>query len=670
MTSFINVNQIEPTAETGDTSFVSSSDQGFLRAMFDSIPGRTVVVDLDAVYRYVNQEFLDFVGKTGEQVIGRNVSEVLGPEVEAAYGPVRERVLAGEALRWERWAEYPGYGRRYVQEAVTPWKDEQGAVRGVILIARDLTDLKSRESELEALVNAQAAAEAYGAAIMRTALDGIVVIDGEGVVVEYNPAAETMFGYARREAIGRRIADLIVPEEFRGVHEKGMARYMATGQSAVLGRRLELEALHADGSRFPVELHIADVTRGDERLFAAHLRDLRVQRAAAAEIERQREALYQKEKLAALGSLLAGVAHELNNPLAIVLGQATLLREILEETEAKDLDPKSLAARCGRIETAATRSGRILKNFLAMARQKKGERQPVDLERLLHDVVELLGYNLRSSDVAIETVFGCCVPKVVADRDQLYQVIANLIVNAHQALDETRRDDKKIKITIGREPDKELVVIAVEDNGPGVPPDIRNRIFEPFFTTKPEGFGTGIGLAISRGLILAHGGALDLESRDGPGSRFVIRLPASTVPTFAPEAAHESKPAPTARRRTVLVIDDEADIRDLLADLLERQGFDCRAAAGGRQAMALISEGRIEPAAILCDIRMPNGDGPYVHQWLTENRSDLVRRLAFLTGDALSPSAAGLLAASGVPVLEKPFRGNELSHLLSTVIEV
>jgi len=229
-----------------------------------------------------------------------------------------------------------------------------------------------------------------------------------------------------------------------------------------------------------------------------HVAALRQARASAAELQRQREALLQAEKMAAFGSLLAGVAHELNNPLSIVLAGALLLQEEAEEAAAP-----GLARGAERIRVAAERCARVVRSFLAMARQQEARRRPVVVAAMVDAALELLAYGLRSDGIEVAREIPADLPAVLGDPDQLHQILANLITNARQALEDNpgpRRLRIAARVAGG------AVEVSVADNGPGVPAEIRARIFDPFFTTKPAGVGTGIGLAVSRGIAEAHGG--------------------------------------------------------------------------------------------------------------------------------------------------------------------
>jgi len=660
----LDLMEIEPSRTIGPG--FEGADLALLTAMFNSVPGRAVLVGTDLVYRMANQEVLDFLGLGEDAVIGKTVADVLGTEVHQSYQAIVPRLLDGEPIRWEGWADYGQHGRRYVQEALTPFRaTPQGPVLGCIAIARDLTEARVAEQELADQVRREAENDALHSAIVATSLDCIIIVDGDGYVVDFNPASEKLFGYTRTDAIGREIGSLIIPEKYRAAHHAGMARYLSSGISTVIGKRVELEAVTKAGAMVPVELSIADVSVGERRFFTAHIRDLTSAKAAQFEIEWQRDALYQKEKLAALGSLLSGVAHELNNPLSIVMGQAMMLREKISREADTMPQARDCAERALRIETAANRCARIVKTFLAMARQRKAERDYVSVGKVIADAVELLSYSLRTSDVTLDIEVAEGLPETFADADLLHQVLVNLVVNARQALEEKARDGRRIVLSAIHEPN--TIVIRVRDNGAGIPAAIRNRIFDPFFTTKPLDHGTGIGLAVSRGLIETHNGTLELsQPQPQAGAEFVIRLPVTDREGTAASAMIAGKAAASTRQSQfqILVVDDEPELAELIADIAIAQGYRPVIANSGHAAARMLSEPEARIGAILCDIRMPDGDGPELYDWLSAHRPELIDRIGFITGDTLGPSAGRFLAQTGCPVIEKPFTPEDIATVL------
>ena len=665
MNSSSELREVEPERTSGGLGAFEPTEARLLQTLFCGVLGRAVFVDVAYVCRFANQEFLDFVGLADAQVIGRSIYDVLG---EAALKPVLAhfaRLNCGEAIRLEGWVDYGSRGRRYVQETVTPYRRApDSAIVGFIGIARDLTDLKLREQELAEQVALQKATEAYHAAVVRAALDGVVVIDGDGLVVDFNPAAEAIFGYGRDAVIGRPIADLIIPPDHRAAHQRGLQTLLKTGVSRVLGKRLELPALLSTGETIPIELAITDVTLAGRHLFAAHIRDLRAAKRAEDEIREQRNALYQKEKLAALGSLLAGVAHELNNPLSIVTGQTMMLREAMENRAIADWN--NLTGRCDRIATAADRCARIVRSFLAMARQREAERTPTRLEAVVEEALELLAYNMRASGIAVERHWPEELPMLSLDQNQIHQVVLNLLVNAQQALEQAGGEDRRIVVSIDVDRQAGSVSLSVDDNGPGVSEAIRGRVFDPLFTTKPQGAGTGIGLAVSRGLVEAHGGSLRLDDAPEGGARFTILLPYEPVVQGMEEIRETIAPAPRALpAQHVLVVDDDVAIAELLAEVAGRIGYVTTRARNGEDAKVKIAAQGGHFDAILCDIRMPSGDGPAFYDWLQDHYAPLTKRVGFVTGDTLGPLAGRFLAGSGCPVLEKPFSPEEIRTFLA-----
>ncbi|TFI58091.1 response regulator [Sphingomonas parva] len=410
------------------------------------------------------------------------------------------------------------------------------------------------------------------------------------------------------------------------------------------------------GVRFPVAVSWRHIVYRGEPAVISSIVDLTERKRAEEELARSREALLQAEKLTALGSLLAGVSHELNNPLSIVTAQSALLEEMAEGSP--------LAARAEKVRRAAERCSKIVQTFLAMARQKEPERRNVDPAEVVRAALDLTEYPLRTAGIEVRLEIGPDLPALHADPDQLHQVLVNLIVNAQQALEE-QKAPRRLIVRVRRF-DGGRLGIEVQDNGPGVPEEIRRRIFEPFFTTKPQGTGTGVGLSFSLGLIEAHGGRLELIEGDGGGACFRITLDAAP-PTPQIVAMPAQPPVPSASRGTALIVDDEPDVAEVLALIAERAGYRVDIAADGLVAQALI--GKCDYDIIVSDLRMPKLDGPALYDWLAREKPHLLARIGFVTGDTLGEAAARFVARCDRPVIEKPFTGESVRQLLAALAQ-
>ncbi len=617
-----------------------------LRAMIDGIPLRTVYVDHDLIYRDANKEFLDFVGKSRDQVIGHTVGEILGPRVVTQYENMADRVRAGETMRWEGWIDFVEKGGRYLQVSLMPYVAVGDTRVGFLTFTRDLTELKLGEQEL-------ARSEALNKAVVRASLDAIIVTDEEWTILEFNPAAEAMSGYTRDDALGMKVTELVIPQDLREEQISAMERYKTRAEGGSnLARRFETEGLRKDGSTFPIEYSVNAVRFGEQRLFMAHVRDLTEPQRMQAEATANRERLHQVEKLSAMGSLLAGVAHELNNPLAIVIAQSSLLVAKAETDDVK--------RRGERIHAAAERCGRIVKSFLAMARQKPPQREPVDINAVVSGAIDMVSYGLRSSDIELDLWLGADLPPVTGDKDLLSQVIANLLINAQQALMD-RPVPRRISLHTSRKGD--TIAIMVADNGPGIPEDLMRRVFDPYFTTKPAGVGTGIGLSICRNVIEAHGGSVALANQPGGGARFDLVLPVADAAALAAPLAAE---AAGAGGLSVLIVDDEADVARSLAEILEGLGH--RPIVVDRSLTALETLDRTQVDVVFADLRMPGLDGIDFRDRIHDRDPKLAERTVIVTGDTVAgPNRLAKARGAEVVVLEKPFTFDDVRVVLAKV---
>ena len=525
------------------------------------------------------------------------------------------------------------------------WTDDDKAAMEIIALA--LGDAIER-GQSDAHVS-----EVIRAALLQASLDAVIVIDESGKIIEFNPAAEKMYGFAKSDVIGKDLLHTIIPAYYRKGFTNG-GDYMTGRGAPMLGRRMETVTQNAAGEIFPIELTANEVKVADRRIFLGSIRDLRERRQAEDEINRQREKLHQNEKMAAMGSLLAGVSHELNNPLAVVVAQSTLLHEFSSDPQTK--------ARAEKVRAAAERCGRIVKSFLGMVRLHPTAQTETDLNQVVRSALEVTAYGARSSGIGVDTDFAEGGPLIVlGDADHLTQVAANFLVNSQHAL-AGQQTDRRIKVRTFRAGNG-MAGLSVEDNGPGIPPDIRDRIFESYFTTKPVGVGTGIGLSISKSIVERHKGKIWFEEAPTGGARFVVELPMPAGLSDNPEAAQ----ADSADLRRALIIDDEPDVADSLADILELMGLRSEIVSAWT-SVAEIMEG-VEPDIVFSDLRMPGKSGIAIYRELLAERPGLARRFVLVTGDMIGARAdvENLAAHLRPQILEKPFSTLDVRGVLAAI---
>jgi len=369
---------------------------------------------------------------------------------------------------------------------------------------------------------------------------------------------------------------------------------------------------------------------------------------------RLQEQLIQSEKMSAIGQLIAGVAHDLNNPLASVVGFADFLSEAGEV-------PASLAEPLLVIRQEAERAANIVRNLLTFARKQEGERRPTAIKPLIEATLALLRNQLMSLKVDAELEVEPGVPEIEMNSNEITQVFVNLVNNAAQAIAAAGRPEGG-HIRVTARPWLDGLAVSVADDGPGIPEELAPRVFEPFFTTKPEGQGTGLGLSICQGIVKEHGGRITLEPGPGVGATFTVELPRGTrTPRLTP-----SPPQLVAHRPLrLLVVDDELPILHYMRATLESWGHTVEIASDGSEALERALAQPFD--AIICDLRMPRLGGREMYQQLAQKHPAVAERIIFATGDTVRGDTLRFLESLGRPFLHKPFTLAELRIVLAGV---
>ena len=370
------------------------------------------------------------------------------------------------------------------------------------------------------------------------------------------------------------------------------------------------------------------------------------------------ERLLQSEKMASVGQLVSGVAHELNNPLTGVMGFAQLLL-------TRELD-ETARAQVQTIYDEAERAAKIVQNLLSFARRRKPTKEMADLNALLQRVLELRTYDFTVRNISLDMTLDTRLPRVWVDPDQIQQVFFNVIKNAEQAMIDAHAGGSLTVVTRAM---ADGARVSIADDGPGIPPETQRRIFDPFYTTKDVGQGTGLGLTICYSIIDEHGGRIWTEDNPGGGAVFHIELPvgAGEERESPSEGDAGAVGAPTAvSGRRVLVVDDEVNIRLLLHDILRLDAHSVALASSGIEAADLVERERFD--VIITDLKMPGMDGASFYRQVRQRDPALARRIIFITGDTVSPDTRAFLQRVSNPVLSKPFKIGPLRDAIEAVL--
>lgn len=477
--------------------------------------------------------------------------------------------------------------------------------------------------------------------LLEHASDAIFTVDETGHFTSVNLIMERAMGHRRGDLLGTHCCLMLSPDE-RGVASRLFERTLA-------GKRQRAELAYRDVAgrdRIGSITSTPIVEHGRVTGALCIVRDVTQER-------RHAEELRQREKLAAVGQLVSGVAHELNNPLAGISAFAQLLEG------AGPLTPEQRDA-VDTIQTEAKRAAKIVANLLLFSRQRQPERSSVELNRVLSDTIQLRRFVLSTEQIEVVTDLEADLPPTWADPFQLQQVLLNLLINAEHAL---RGRKGKRRVTLSTSRRGERIIITVADNGPGMSDETLGRIFEPFFTLKPVGEGSGLGLAISHGIVRQHGGNLRASSVEGAGATFEIELPIIASQGEGMHSAAAGDAAAIPRQRRFLIVDNEPAVRSALQLHLRRSGCFADAVGDANAAFALLSARSY--GAIFLDLHLAGPNGEEMFAELVERDPDHAGRVVFATGDMDSPTARKFLRHAGRPFVGKPFALSTVAAMLT-----
>ena len=512
---------------------------------------------------------------------------------------------------------------------------------GIILLLRRQVRAKTNHL-VEANESIRKSEEKYRL-LVENLNDVIFNLDARGNITYVSPVAKSIFSYRENEVLGKPFSEYVHADDLPGL-------LVSLGETA--GGMLnpyEFRMVDKDGSIRHVRTSSRPIERNGRYVgMTGVLTDI-------TERKNMEEQLIQAEKLSSLGGILSGVAHELNNPLTAIIGNAQLLSQKKITGDIKQ--------RLDIIYEESFRCTKIVGGLLAFAREHKPERIMTDINQVIMEAYRLREYELRVDDISLKTELDETLPEISADPYHIQQVLINLINNAHHAL----RGQGGGSLMIKSRSAENSIIIECIDDGPGIPDEIKQKIFDPFFTTKEAGEGTGLGLSICYGIIKEHDGSIEVESHPGFGTCFIVRLPISRVVTSENKSA-PSEPIPEPEGTvTVLLIEDETPLRHFISDALEAKGYTVISSESADRAVEILKDGQFD--VIVSDMKMPGMSGQNFYTYLQRCHPHLTKRIAFITGDVLGKETQSFFKITGCQYIEKPFKLDDLILVLGELLQ-
>lgn len=620
------------------------------RRIFDTSPDLILITDRHGKFIRVSPSAAAILGYQPDEMIAHSAADFIHPDdLESTREELRLARRGRHVRNFEtRYAHKGGHFVTLVWNGV--WSED---AQQHFFIGRDMTESKLAE---EAIIDSERMARG----IIDTALDGFIQMDERGQIIDWNPQAEAIFGWSRDEAIGRMLCDLIVPETHRARHTEGLARFLRSGESAILGKRLEIEALCRDGREIKVELSVTALRRRSEYVFNGFIRDLTEKIAAE-------EQFRHAQKMEAVGQLTGGIAHDFNNMLTVITGTI----EILEDAVA---DRPELAAIAQLIGEAADRGAELTGHLLAFARKQPLQPRKTDINALMVEAERLLRPAL-GEHVEIALRLEENPWPVLIDPPQLTTALLNLAVNARDAMPnggklilETSNVmlDESYANTNSEVQPGNYVMIAVSDTGAGIPEAVLAKVFEPFFTTKEVGKGTGLGLSMVYGFVKQSGGHIQIYSEEGHGTTIKIYLPQADAHAERSERMADA-PSVEGGSETVLVVEDDKLVRSYVTAQLQSLGYETLSVANAAEALAIADSGAAFDL-LFTDVIMPGSmNGRQLADEMAKRRWPV--KALFTSGYTENALIHHGRLDAGVLLLGKPYRKADLARMVRIALD-
>ena len=552
----------------------------------------------------------------------------------------------GEEFKYDMEAILPSGEKAFFAALMRPIKNESGRVIKLFGTVQDITERKRADEALRA-------SEARFRLLAENVRDVIWAMDMDLRFTYVSPSFKSFKDRTVEEVMSMSFEQLVTPSSRDlamklFVEELALAKVMPPDPTR--SRTLEVEFLRRDGSILWTELKMSFIRDSNDRPISilGVMRDISERKKA----EEERRELEQKaqvaSRLASVGEMAAGIAHEINNPLTSVIGYSQLLsgREDIPEDVKMDLKA---------IDEGAQRVAGIIKRLLTFARQSRPERTLVSINDLITNTLDLRAYHLRTNNIKVTAKLATDLPLTTADPAQLQQVFLNIIVNAEA---EMRQASGRGKLLVKTEEVNGTIRISFKDNGTGIAKKNLARIFDPFFTTREVGQGTGLGLSICHGIIAEHEGRIWAESKPGRGATFIVELPIVMESRQLEMAEPPGKKLKKVPKAKILVVDDEPSTLDFLSRLLTDEGHEVETVNNADEALEMVKNKRY--SLILLDIKMPGTSGIELYGRMQKIALSLAERVIFITGDVMGTDTEAFLSKTKAPYITKPFDVHQL----------